>query len=200
MRDTLTRENAPDFARRYIGTYGYLVQGDKKTLVYMQKADHMETTFTDVGGYSYTVYANSGVEFEFIPVDRGFYNTVSGTYFLHRIPARQWSRGISESNTAVYLLSAQGLSAISCNIANLFKVFQEGIDTQQAVNEWQNNKRASFALSKHFAVSNKYVSFYNAIIGDVTKNKVITVKESRVAQEFKDSIRRNGLNLDVVYE
>lgn len=199
MRDTLTRENAPDFSRRYVGTYGYLVQGDKKTLVYMQKADHMETTFTDVGGYSYTVYANSGVEFEFIPVDRGFYNTVSGTYFLHRIPARQWSRGISESNTAVYLFS-QVLSSVSCNIANLFKVFQEGIDIQQAANEWQNNKRISFALSKHFAVSNKNVLFYNANIGVVGKNKELLVNESRVAQEFSDCIRRTGVNLDVVYE
>lgn len=199
MRDSLTRENAPDFARRYIGTYGYLVQGDKKTLVYMQKADHMETTFTDVGGYSYTVYANSGVEFEFIPVDRGFYNTVSGTYFLHRVPARQWSRGISESNTAVYLLSAQGLSPIPCNIMNLFKVFQEGIDIQQAVNEWQNNKRVSFALSKHFAVSNKYVLFYNANIGTVGKSKAMVVDEPRVAQEFSDCIRRTGVNLDITY-
>lgn len=200
MRDTLTRENSNDFNRRYIGTYGYLIQENKKTLVYMNSSSHEETTFSDVGGHTYVVYADSGVEFEFIPVDRGFYNTVSGTYFMYRIPARQWSRGISNTNTAVYSINAGGMNAIGCTIENLYKIFQGGIDIQQAASEWGYKKREAFALGKHFAVLDTSVLFYTTTIGTVDKNKRIIIKESRVAQEFQDNLRRNNIILDVTYE
>ena len=154
------------------------------------------TTFTDVDGYGFSVNADAGVEFEFIPVDRGFYNTEDDTFFLYRVPARQWLRGISETNTVAQYFHGSDLSSEIVDIHLLHKVFVQGIDVHTAFKKWRNLSQHAVGLSKQFAIAGTTVYFFNKEIGKV-KDGCIILDNNIVAQELQDVIRRNGFDMEV---
>lgn len=190
MIDTLRSDNAGDFSQRYVNTYGWLYLGGKKTLVYISDCGNNKATFTMGNTPAFHVNVNSGLEFEFIQVDRGWFNATDGKlYFLQRHPARQFKRGISTSNTVV---RDGNLSPVSLTYPLLASVFDP------TFNYWdKKDLDKTGALSKHFAVINGSIMFYTENIGKYTDG-VVTLTSNLFLQEFQDLLRRKNIDVKVI--
>jgi hypothetical protein len=192
MLDTLTSDNYRDFSARYTHTFGWLITGYAKRLVHILRVGDDRVYFTDSTGMEYHAKSDAGINFEFIPVDHGYFNGKDGnTYLLNRIPARQWKRGIASSNTEI--INFGNWRATSVNYANLALIFNDEFKTFNYPKEFQFG-----ALSKHFAIhpKNKQVWMYDRHIGQFN-DKVITLYSDLVQQELTDLMNRNGWDIKV---
>lgn len=197
MLDSLTSENHRDFAQRYSGTFGwFLGDNGKKTLVAVGETNSQQVQFADVKGAPYFANADAGVQFEFIPVDRGFFNAKDTTYLLERVPQRQWHRGIHTANTRSYVPAGGMWVQARLNIKMLSDIFVDGVSLQTRLKEFVSGECDTVALSKHFAVTNGVVYFYSRKIGNY-KDKVITLDSDLVKQEVCDVLRRNNIVWEV---
>lgn len=190
MIDTLRSDNAGDFSQRYVDTYGWLFLNGKKTLVYIVDCSRSRASFTLGASPTFHVNVDSGLEFEFIQVDRGWFNATDGKlYFLQRHPARQFKRGISESNTQ---LRDSRLVPLSVTYQILSSIFDPTFD-------YWNKKDldGTGALSKHFAVINGTIMFYTESIGKYADGTV-TMSSTLFQQEFQDLLRRKNIDVKVV--
>jgi len=191
MLDTYTSDNGRDFNARYVETFGWLVADGRRHFVYINNVDHDAVHFSKGGKLLYNAKIDAGVTFEFIPVDRGWYNTINGeVLYLSRVPARQWKRGISSNNTQIREGERMTSRGVEYDVLN--SIFCEE-------NE-QHRYRAgrACALSKHFAINaNGNVWFYNNIIGAI-KGDTITLDTTLVATELSDVITRNNIPLKVL--
>lgn len=198
MIDSLTSANHRDFGARYKGTWGYyLADSGNKLLVKVHEVSQKEVKFADIDGSIYTGFADMGLKFEFIPVNKGFFNGDKCVYWFERIPARQWQRGISANNTHVSFFDGNFAKA---NIEKAVDVvFNPQKSTLGVYESWRfycDGKRSAVALSKHFALGDGMVFFYKQNIGTITDH-TITLTQDVVAQELRDVIARNGLNIEV---
>ena len=203
MIDSLTSLNHGDFSARYRGTYGFfLTEPGTKLLVNVTFVDRREARFTDIRGGEYSAYADSGLKFEFIPVNRGFFNTEQHSYFLNRIPARQWHRGICGNNTAILLLGHkwQTLSGSSdAFFAALQSIFVDPPpDIKEVFTQYMTDKRPSCALSKNFLLHNGDVYFLRQQVGTIDKAAKIKLESDLVVQEVKDAIKRADIPAEVI--
>lgn len=194
MLDTLTQFNSRDFSARYAGTFGWLIKDDKgKHLVYISAVNSDRVEFTDLRGGKYHANAGTNVMFEFLPVDRGwFYGKSGDIYMLRRVPARQWHRGICDSNTNIAYLRAGRLRTGSCTIETLDDIFG------QEKQEYKFEVGKSCVLSKHFAIIANALYFLDRQIGVADKETIILGKQGEVVkQELEDIISRNRYPLKV---
>ena len=190
MKETLTRHNYRDFNQRYTGTYGWLLNTDgTKRLVYISNVTDRQATFKTNDGFDYHVTIDSDMWFEFIPVNRAWFNSTDGeSYLLQRVPNRQWRRGISDANTSIVKLNT--LRSIQPSWELINGIFGPG--------DRYPNKFPKFgALSKHFALhKNGSLFFYLNNIGQV-KDGVIKLMNSYVYQELQDLIKRKNFDVTV---
>jgi hypothetical protein len=202
MIDTLTSENHRDFVARYQGTVGwYLGDKDKKILVNVARVHDNRVMFKDVAGVEYFANANSDIKFEFIPVDRGFFNAKGGLVYMERIPARQWHRGICSNNTKMWACNpgfAEGFLPCGVNVATLHNVFVEGppVSRRWVEHRIDPKKYSSVALSKHFAFIGEKFYFCRTQVGTYRDNK-IKLDNDLVFQEVCDVVKRNNLQVEV---
>lgn len=198
MKDTLTSRNHHDFRARYQGTYGYFIDPDngKRTPVFVSGANANKVTFIDADGRNLFANVDAGIEFEFIPVDRGFFQTIDNhVYYLERVPARQWKRGICFENTKVCLLK-ENLKLVQPDLLQLISK----VAPINCVNSWAAwSTSRPVALSKHFAISTEQrLYFYNKCIGTVDhKEKVIKLANDMLQQELSDLFRRNNMEVSI---
>lgn len=192
MLDTLTRENLRDFDARYSNTFGWLHQeGGVKRLCQLLHVEDEVIYFKFGGRPNFHARVDSGVTFEFIPVDRGWFNTVDhGPLLLQRVPARQWKRGISVNNTQV---QNQYMEHVAVNYKLLSSVFEgPTVDVGSKIGN------EAVALSKHFCLTEGgSLYFYSFCIGQCIKNK-IALYNSLVKQELQDLITRKTYPLEIV--
>ena len=188
MLDTLTSINYRDFGPRYTHTFGWLHNGDTRKLVYVLRTEDSKVFFTDQTGMEYHAKIDAGVMFEFIPVDHGWFNASNGdAYLLSRTPARQWKRGISDSNTTMTSLNT--LRLIGLNYNSLSNIFNDQFD--------ERNYPRTFgagALSKHFALRRhpyNQLYMYDRMIGTLDGDTIV-LASSLFEQELTDLITRNG--------
>lgn len=199
MLDSYTHENMRDFGPRYADTYGFLVKPDQtKQLVYISENDRNAVYFRcQDDGLQFHANIDSGVQFEFIQVDRGFFTGSDGNiYFMCRVPARQWKRGIGRNNTSLKLLTENGLTNQKLSLHLLSLIFNR---KQSYLYDDLLPTQNFIALSKHFAMTTKKVYFFETEIGTVDhQSQVISVdSEYKVTQELNDVIRRNGYSYTV---
>ena len=192
MRDTYTSENHRDFNARYSHTYGWLIQGDRRNLVYMLEGDEERFTFTTGAAQTYTAYINGGAVFEFIPIKMGWFNASDGRIiFLERHPARQWKRGICGDNTWAYTYTSDwggiGAERITYDLLKSIFVTPFTIDVVSKVTANQ-----PVAISQHFAIANGRVFFYKTQVGVYNQGQ-IKLTNTIMQQELSDCIRRKGL-------
>jgi hypothetical protein len=192
MKDSLTSTNAADFSQRYTGTYGWLHLDNKRDFVYVSDVNRRACYFNKGTDVAYHANADVGVIFEFIPVDRGWFNAVDGNvYFLQRRPARQFKRGIADTNTLIY---NEKLSNVGISYKILSTIFVDGFDN------WQfKDFSKPQALSKHFAITDKdgTLMLYDTKIGQY-KTNIITLDSSLFAQELQDTLRRKNIDVRVI--
>ncbi len=192
MKDTLTRENAHDFSQRYAQTYGWLINENKRDFVYITEVGGNACYFTKGSDVLYHAVIDSNVFFEFIPVDKGWFNTNDGKLiFLQRHPARQFKRGIAEGNTNAFTPDNR-VTKLSYKL--LSTIFVDGFDN------WAHTDLSKIgAISKHFAVTDKEgtIMMYNAPIGKFI-NGVIVLNDDLFKQELQDTLRRKNIDVKVI--
>lgn len=203
MLDSLTSHNVRDFNSRYSGTWGFYIKDNKeKVLVYVSKVTDERVTFKDTQGGVFFGLVDKGMMFEFIPVTRGFFNAgdTKGTFLLQRIPARQWQRGISGSNTKAHMLLATS-ELKSVPIDAVIPLVFEGEQKQKTPTQEQVDhlleKHGAAALSRHFAISGEDFWFFQTRVGKIINKKKIVLDVPTIYQEVSDLVRRNRLHYEV---
>jgi len=168
--DTPTHANISDFKQRYQGVLGWL-NPDKPTekrAVYVASVTASKVVFRDSASNDFYANVGAGVQFEFIPTQKAWYNTASRVFLVQRIPARQWKRGICEDNTLINEVLEgtlfNGPTDISWRDA-AFQIMTAAVDYSKATAALLEGSRSSAALSKHFAISNGVLYFYNISVG-----------------------------------
>lgn len=200
MRDSLTSDNSRDFIQRYVGTFGWYLDDEKKerVLVYVAGVANNQVRFTNARGAEYFAKADAGVQFEFIPVNKGWFNTTVGLYYLERHPERQWHRGIHPNNTKAF---RGNLLPQPVNFVTISTVFNHGVPLAEAFAKFKSDAAYGVALSNHFAIINADVYLFRYKIGVYDKvSGVIKLKEKLVLQELSDVIKRNRIGIEVVCE
>lgn len=190
MIDTLTNDSWEDFSRRYNHTYCWLLRGQEKLFVFIEDITPDAVKFSCGGNMSFSARADTDTKFEFIPVDRGWYNTSDGSILhLSRVPERQWRRGISNGNTVAH---DAALFPVDLTYKRLASVFNHA-------NPRAFDLRNSHALSKHFAWSaNKEgLFFHHALIGTAQDGDKFMV-DHQFVQEVTDAVRRAKINMGVI--
>ena len=188
MREKFVGATYRDFAQRYQGTYGWLYT-DKKHFVYVNKVDIDATYFEDINKRQLHLKSGSDYEFEFLPVMRGYvYGEDDAIYYLNRVPARMWRRGICQDNTSITDISGW---AMSINLKNLHNIF--AVDHQP----YRYDKENPCALSKHFAIDkSNNVLFLGRKIGTRSANNQLDV-DPMFYQELVDTNRKLGFKFTV---
>lgn len=205
MKDTLTSANHRDFAARYLHTWGfYTSESNKKQLVYVSNVNNRRVRFVDKNQSTpndyYEALVDKGIEFEFIPVNKGYYNTNEGTFLLTRVPARQWKRGISVENTKCAQLKDTLVNVVLSHklLSDIFD--NSALDYNNIWEQFQKQKRVSAAISPHFALNmNGGFYFFDKQVG-VLKGEIIVLKTNVVFQEVTDVLRKHNIALSVVVE
>lgn len=194
MIDSLTSDNRRDFRQRYQGTFGWFLKANKIPLfVYVKTVTDSAVYFTDLSGHEWHANVDSDLKFEFIPVNHGFFNGALDVYYLERVPARQWQRGISAANTRIWS-GTRGW--VGVEMKTLAEIFVNPLSLNEALDLYLKGDRACVALSKHFALLKNQLCFYLRKIG-VRDDHRIALTSSLVRQEFMDTIRRNSLPFQV---
>lgn len=179
-----------DFNQRYVGAYGWLITPTNKKLININSVDGHRVYYNIGGATLFWAELNSATTFEFIPVDHGLFNGRDGyTYYMHRKPARQWRRGISENNTVMEKLHTH--KHVPINYQTLENIFNDEFSQRNYPQVFETG-----ALSKHFAVLYGKVYFYSIVIGNYANDEIILNNEI-TAQELKDLIHRNHWNIKV---
>ena len=207
MRDTLTSGWTDDFRKRYAGSYGWYEGNGKTLLVKVLEVESEYMTFEDVKGIEYKAYTDSGVIFNFLPVTRGWYTGTDGKcYYMCRIPAKQWCRGINNSNTFIgkYQQYYNRICATSWGLNTLINIFDNKVDaafTKNQIKSFLEGEVKSCVASRFFMFNNKDVYFLNQLVGTIDKNtKTIQLSTPLIEQELKDLMVRNnisGVTIDV---
>lgn len=188
MRDTFNSENIGDFQQRYVDTYGWLYRDDgQRVFVYVKSHDDDAVYFTAGRGPQFSVNIDSGMEFEFIPVDRGWYRSQDGSlYYMQRRPARQWRRGIASSNTEIFNKDGGGVELSYQLLNNIFSCDQSPI----------NYGDGTALISKHFALVSGAVKFYHEGIG-YGIGDTLYLNSPLVQHELAAAIKRANLPFKV---
>lgn len=198
MKDTLTLFNRDDFRQRYKHNYGFLTTENGRRLVYIREVSADRVSFvTQDNGDVYYAHAGAGIEFDFIPIVRGWYHTLEQAIFLTRVPARQYHRGISQNNTVVQAGGYGMLFPSELSLALLKELFEEPIT--YTLQNFLDQTVFYFILSKAFCICYNDVYFFNQRVGTY-QNRTITLSSPLVQQEINDVIQRRNLALTVKVE
>jgi len=198
MLDSLTRNNAEDFRARYEGTYGFLKKTPESPakLVHIQGVNRRTVSFVTCEGQEGYVNADSGINFEFLPITRGWYELEDRAVFLTRVPARQWQRGISNKNTSAKTFDQSGsLTQEPLGLEMLEKIFVT--KPQSNLKGFIGKKIQHYVLSKFVVLRDNKVYFlgnHQAGTYTIMNGKVkIKLNDDLILQEMSDTVRRQGL-------
>lgn len=195
MKDTLTSLNHRDFNQRYSGTYGHLLQpGKSPLLVQMTNADSSQANFIDETKSNYLCRVDSGIIFEFLPLNRRVVPTPEdGVLFITRKPARMWKRGVCPDNTYISELKSGKQQKIDFKILT---VAYGNANYKESVSMFNRSMRTTCCLDDKFSLVSGKVYIYNHEIGKYN-NGEITINDSLFKQELMDTIARNGYSFKV---
>lgn len=203
MKEAFTSSQYADFRQRYRDSWGYVIRPDNtKVLVKIIEVSNKKVTFEDKDKTEYFGWADKNLEFEFIPVQRKFvlFNKKAGLFTRH--PARQFTRGISETNTSFYATNAQGNLVAQGFDDNVIVNFIENIN-KLPYNTYQedflNGKSPFTTLSDKFLLSKTRVWLLNQEVGEVKlAEKQIKLTIPLIQQELSDALRDTKLPFEVV--
>jgi hypothetical protein len=188
MKDSLTLYNRDDFRQRYKGSFGFLSNNGVRTLVHISEVSAKSVAFkTDTDGLNYYANAGAGVDFEFLPVTRSWYDLGDKPALLFRVPARQYCRGISSGNTSCLIPGLWGLDSVPLTLEILSKVFVTPAVTTLA--QFLAKEKNYFLLGRAFCIHENKLYFFSKAIGAYADG-VITITNPLVYQELIDVIAR----------
>lgn len=204
MIETFYSNNSRDFRQRYQGSFGYYTvpESKKRVLVYLDQVEETTTTFVDEHRTVYKANADTGVEFEFIPVSKKLFVLDDGLYIIQRRPARMWQRGVSGQNTHVYQMTDAGPYNRGLTFRHVVAAFATpDADVLTKLKDIEEKKRTTVALSNTFGVVNGSFYVYDERIGtfDAT-TKEIKLDEPLFRQEVVDLVGRLGISYKVFHD
>ena len=193
MLTAFNNETIRDFPQRYSNTFGWLInkENNTKKFVHINEVEDQRLHFnTDSSDEGYWIRTNNNIFFEFIPVNKGWFNGEDGKpYYLCRKTARQWKRGISPNNTFIYSVYS---NIQHVNFDNLKNIFNDNFEYLNYPKEFKHG-----ALSRHFCLlKSGEIYFYETCVGYFNNNK-ITVMNSLITQEITDLCNRNNWSVEV---
>lgn len=188
MLDKFTSENSRDWRQRYASSWGWLVTGNEEKIVFINDVrDGVVTFTTEHNGHKYEVYEDSPVQFRFSQVPTGwFVDNAGNPFFACRRPARQWCRGISESNTR-FLYTHKSVAFLPGGLN-----WDNVVACLSGQKKSPKQEETSDVLSNNFAVVNGKVFARSMQIGTFSKG-LISLNNDLFAQEVSDVIRRGQL-------
>lgn len=199
MIASLTGANANDFKQRYQGVIGWLRHKElPPRAVYVHHVSSAKVTFRDEQDNEFYSNVDSGVEFEFVPTQRAWYNTTDGLYYVQRIPARMWKRGICSENTQFRVGTRNGMTPLPLGAdwrQVAFSVMSRCLSNEDAIAAFLTRKTEMVALSKVFAVLGESLYFFDLHVGKIVKDKsLLRLNQafSMLEQELRDTIKRNN--------
>lgn len=189
MLETFQSNNSRDFRQRYQNSWGYFkTESGNRVLVIMKEISDSSAMFEDQRGAKYHAKADQGVEFEFIPVRKRLFIHEGDLYYVSRVPARMWSRGVNSENTSIVNLAA-GSWGNKLSFETILSAFASD---HAPVEESLGN--SSFVLSDMFGVSHGTLYVYNHAIGSWDKEKqTVSVTDPMFEQEVKDLLTKYSL-------
>lgn len=198
MKDSLTSFNREDFRQRYKGCFGFLLHEGQRKLVYIKEVGNGQVTFiTSSKGPEFYALANENVEFEFLPIQRSWYNLGTHPGLLFRIPAKQYHRGISSNNTAFYVPTKDGyVSAQHLSLEVLSKVFPCPLPNNSV--KFFKGEQDHLVLNRAFCITGSHLYFFAEVAGTYNSaTRTIKLRLPIVHQELLDTIRRQQLPISV---
>ena len=190
-----------DFIQRYESTYGWYLNPETSKEVFGLIASisiGSDSIYFRTRNADFSLSIDANPTFKFLPVRRGWYtSSTNKLYYLERIPARQWKRGVCSANTAAYefLTSAQFLYSTRLGLSLLEDLFTER-EQEKNVQSLIKNKNPYVRLSSHFVISYDTIWFYKYAVGTINRdNMVVKLKNNIVLQELKDVSNRNDYGL-----
>lgn len=196
MIEEYTANGSRDFQQRYKDTYGwYITDKGNKVFVKLSEVGTTALKFVDAKENVYTALADKGNRFEFIPLERGLFNSASedAVVYCQRVPARQWRRGIHQQNTS--LTKIGGAYNLEVNFKSLLDIM-EAHANKVYVNQWKQGGRHTAAFNPMFGVVNRALYNYNRIIGSLDKKRIV-LDNSLFLQEVMDIVQEYDLKLEV---
>jgi hypothetical protein len=200
MFEKFMSTNAGDFRQRYRGTYGFYTNNGKRTLVQLVdvSAERGVVLFADEKGQQYklNVDHDDTIGFSFLPPRSAWHQTVTGPYFVRRVAARQFQRGICEANTAI---RRTGGRAVHVGFEALSDIFEKQITPKEAVVA----KGDAIAVSPQFAVDTglKKIWCFDQQIGKATKKddhySVELTDPEMFGVEVVDAFKRAGIEATI---
>ena len=192
MKERFTSAGAEDFRRRYENTFGWILLRNERQFAEIKEVSEFEVKFSLGGNVNFYISADAPIDFEFAPLNRAWYNTPEKNkiYYVERLPARQWKRGICNTNTRIVnsLLAEEDIS---------YDVLKSIYDPVTPYPKGTLNNATAVALSPHFAISAGNIFFYQDQIGVYDYAGVITLDNDLVLQELSDLILERDLNIKV---
>ena len=189
MLESFQSRNAKDFRQRYNASWGYYtIEGSKKRiLVQMIAVGEERADFIDEGGVAYHAWADQGVEFEFIPVQKKLFVHNDKLLFVRRNPSRMWSRGVNTQNTLISEVKYGSRVYLS------FEVIRAAFEAPPAE---INREKPAYILSDAFGVQDNVLYVYNEKLGKI-KGSTIKLDNNLFRQEILDLVFKHNLNLTV---
>lgn len=187
MITTFSSSSARDFRQQFEGTIGWVIPESKRELmVYVESVNDRRVALRDINGFDYQITDNSGIAFRFQQVDSGWYPYKDAAAYMWRVPARQWSRGVSSNNTRIVYLRENGtFDNLPVDITTLSELY--------------SGKKVKGLISKHLYISLQGgVFMHRQLIGKVNeKLATISLSNDLFLQEVIDIVRRNSLSYKV---
>ena len=171
--------NWEDISRYYKNTYVKFKETGEK-LFYVRRVDRFAVTGTDEDGTEFELCLNDEhpYEVDYILPNKSFFQCGKRATMLQRIPAKQYQRGISSSNTQLCSLNKAGGLAkheINFELLKQFVTKQTFISLDEAVRNKPRNM--STALSPRMA----YVPDMNMLFVDFVAIALLDKKDKTIA-------------------
>lgn len=199
MLDSLTSYNSRDFRQRYRGVYGWFTPPSTKRriLVKVVEVDEYQVIFEDEHRASYNAIANTGVQFEFIPISKKLFRCNKTIYCAERVPARQWTRGVAGANTRITNVVSGGAGPVSFAIVKAAFVDTADLNKKAEITDFLEGSISGLLLNEMFCLAEKGVYLYSTLIGTYDLDKhTILLDDGTFRQELVDAV--NELNLPFI--
>lgn len=200
MFEKFMSTNAGDFRQRYRGTFGFYTNGSKRTLVQLVdvSAERGQVLFMDANSQQYklNVDHDDSIGFSFIPPRSAWHQTATGPYFVRRVAARQFQRGICEANTAIRRTGGRVIPVSFASLSDIFERVQTAKDAVAAQAE-------AIAVSPQFAVDTglKKIWCFDQQIGKASKKDdhflVELTDPEMFGVEVIDAFKRAGIEATI---
>ena len=189
-----SQQNVPDIKKYYDGTYIKIPHtGD--TVWYIKQIRSDEIEVEDVNGITCYLDLTEPFEVDYPLPHRTVYQHHSGAACLVRIPAKQYYRGISTKNTAIYICNSAGAwKAISLR----FDTIQGFVDKPAYQDPYllETSLEKSVALNRFLSLDQKGNLFilmtpigkYDFKSGEITCEKLFAPEVSKVFYKSKVNV------------